>query len=365
MTKVYVVRHAEAEGNLYGRPHAWYDGHLTSLGRRQIKAFAERVKGIEFAAAYSSDRTRTMQTIGAVLESRPALKLNVTPRLRELHLGEWEDSTWGYLARTCPDMLWYYRNDLSRWHPKGAENFEDCKDRMYNFIVEKALRHKGKNILCASHGFAIRALLSKVKNIPSDRIAEVPFCGNTALSVFGVDDNGNVTVELENDFSHLEKDDAQGPLTRKMMSHSIQSVVFDELDEKRDGDFYKSANPGGDLDKISALREKYARCCAVAECEGGKAGIIELDPDRERGFGKGWISFYFIDEKFRSRGISRALIGYACSVYRELGREKIVLAVDKNDADLIKYFEYYAFEKAGETDSEGVEKILMEYDLTL
>lgn len=363
MTKVYMVRHAEAEGNLYGRPHAWYDGHLTSLGRRQIKAFAKRVEGIEFAAAYSSDRTRTIQTIGAALETRPQLKLNITPRLRELHLGEWEDTTWGYLDRTCPDMLHHYRNDLSLWHPKYAEDFEDCKDRMYNFIVEKALENKGKNILCASHGFAIRALLSKVRNIPSNEIAKVPFCGNTALSIFNVEDDGSVTLELENDFSHLDEDDEYGSLFRRSLH--VQGVCFDELERTKNGEFYKKCNPAGDIDKAVARYEKYERCCAVASYLEEKAALIELDPDRDRAYGKGWITYYYLDEKFRNKGISKALIGYACSVYRELGREKLTLAVPKDNGDIIKYFEYYAFEKTGEIIENGTEKVVLEYSLVI
>ena len=46
MTIVYIVRHAEAEGNLYRRVHGWYDSRITDNGRRQIAALANRFQDI-------------------------------------------------------------------------------------------------------------------------------------------------------------------------------------------------------------------------------------------------------------------------------------------------------------------------------
>ena len=34
MTRIYIVRHAEAEGNLYRRIHGWYDSPITENGKR-------------------------------------------------------------------------------------------------------------------------------------------------------------------------------------------------------------------------------------------------------------------------------------------------------------------------------------------
>ena len=34
MTTIYLIRHAEAEGNLYRRIHGWYDALITENGFR-------------------------------------------------------------------------------------------------------------------------------------------------------------------------------------------------------------------------------------------------------------------------------------------------------------------------------------------
>ena len=55
MTKIYLIRHAEAEGNLYRRIHGQYDSLVTPRGYRQIEALAERFRDVKIDALYASD----------------------------------------------------------------------------------------------------------------------------------------------------------------------------------------------------------------------------------------------------------------------------------------------------------------------
>ena len=66
MTKFYVIRHAEAEGNLYRRIHGWYDSLITPNGYRQIAALEGRFAQEPIDAVYSSDLFRTKTTAGAI-----------------------------------------------------------------------------------------------------------------------------------------------------------------------------------------------------------------------------------------------------------------------------------------------------------
>lgn len=45
MTKIYLIRHAEAEGNLYRRIQGHWDGSITPLGLQQIDARARDGRG--------------------------------------------------------------------------------------------------------------------------------------------------------------------------------------------------------------------------------------------------------------------------------------------------------------------------------
>ena len=64
MTTIYLVRHAEAEGNLYRRIHGWYNSLITENGFAQIKALEDRVQRSLFRGR-SFDLARPLLT-GAV-----------------------------------------------------------------------------------------------------------------------------------------------------------------------------------------------------------------------------------------------------------------------------------------------------------
>ena len=45
MTNIYLIRHCEAEGNVFRRCHGWYDADITARGARQSELVAERLCG--------------------------------------------------------------------------------------------------------------------------------------------------------------------------------------------------------------------------------------------------------------------------------------------------------------------------------
>ena len=66
MTEIYLIRHAEAEGNLYRIVQGHFNSYITGRGHRQIAALAERFRDVHLDALYSSDLRRTVATAGAV-----------------------------------------------------------------------------------------------------------------------------------------------------------------------------------------------------------------------------------------------------------------------------------------------------------
>ena len=66
MTRIYLIRHAEAEGNLYRIAHGHGEGLITDYrGPRQIRALAQRFRDIPVDAVYASDLIRTQTTAQA------------------------------------------------------------------------------------------------------------------------------------------------------------------------------------------------------------------------------------------------------------------------------------------------------------
>ena len=67
-TTVYIIRHAEAEGNVYRRCHGQYNALLTTRAYKQLPYLAKRFENVPLAAVYSSDLFRARVTAQAVAE---------------------------------------------------------------------------------------------------------------------------------------------------------------------------------------------------------------------------------------------------------------------------------------------------------
>ena len=63
MTTLYLIRHAEAEGNAYRRIDGWYNSLITPNGLLQIEALRRRFEPIQIDACYASNLYRTCNRI--------------------------------------------------------------------------------------------------------------------------------------------------------------------------------------------------------------------------------------------------------------------------------------------------------------
>jgi len=358
MTTLYLVRHAESEGNLYGRAHGLYDCHLTNLGRKQVKILAERLKDVHFDAFYSSNLHRAKETAKAIMAGREGAVLNIEPDLHELGLGVWEDKTWTEIAQIDLDNIIRYYTDISDWDVEGGEKFDAVRKRMRRAIDKIVAENRGKTILCVSHGYAIFSYDTDVLNIPSADALTRRFCGNTAIYAYNIHDDGRIEAIIENDYEHLKS--AGEDMNRSSSLTSIFSISFEKFDFEKHADLYHKWCPDIDIEISIEKSKKDPRSVMMAYCRGEEAGIISLDTEKGKEDGIGIIDYYYFDEKFRNKKISRSLIGYAVSVFRAENRKKIQVSVPCELKELINYFSHYGFEKVAEG-----EKIILEYDLVI
>ena len=204
MTKIYLIRHAEAEGNLYRRIQGHWDGRVTPRGERQIDALAERFRGTAIDALYSSDLQRTRETAGAITRYHD-LEVHVTPRLREINMGAWEGRPWGNAEHETPEQMYFFNHDPDRWSIPGCESFPAVQQRMQRVLSELAAQHEGQTIAVVSHGTAIRTYLAARLGIASGEIGTLAHGDNTCVAKLEFE-NGAVHVAYHNDASHLPEE---------------------------------------------------------------------------------------------------------------------------------------------------------------
>ena len=365
MTRIYLIRHGEAEGNLYRRAQGHYEADITPKGHRQIAALAERFRDIHIDALYSSDLRRTQITAGAITKYHD-LPMTLEPRLREVCLGEWEDVPWGNLSRDFPEAMTAFNDDPEAWSAPGAESFEQLARRMLEAIGEIAAAHEGQTVACVSHGMAIRTLLSKIMGVESKNIRSLPHGDNTAVSLLEVE-GGEMKVVFCNDASHLEGElstFARQSWWRKPGLHDQDNVCFRLLDPGREPELYtefyaeawrsvhgslEGFEPALYLAAARARHREDERSIAVILRGDETVGLTELDTRRGRSEGYGWISLCCVKESHRRSLLGVQLLGHAVSVFRRLGYKSVRLSVFGGNEGAIAFYRANGFVKIGET----------------
>lgn len=378
MTRVYLIRHAEAEGNYYRRIQGQWDGLITALGRKQIDALAERMKDIPFSAVYSSDLTRTQTTAGAILKYHD-LPLHTDPRLREIYMGAWEGLSWGNAARDFPEAYANFSTDPGKWHVDGSESWEHLQNRLYNAIREIAARHDGETIAIVSHGTAIRALLCKLAGVPSSEIRTVAHGDNTCVTLLNVEGD-NMDVEFACDNSHL--DDTTSTFSKQTWWRTGKdngNLWFRPLNLETESQFYldcyadswrtSHGNTDGFIPALYLIsakrwRDENPNALAVAMEDDTPVGVIGLDTTRGEEEKTGWIGFFYLLPDQRGKRYAAQLLGYATTLYTQLGRERICLHVAEDNVHAQGFYRHAGFEQIGESSGVGSKLLLMEKPLS-
>ena len=199
MTTLYLIRHAEAEGNVFRRLQGQYDSMITPNGRKQIAALQARFAEIPVDAVYASDLRRTCITAGAVCAPK-GLPLHTDPRLREISVGCWENQPFGLLERTDHEKMYAFSHAPQLWQVEGSEPYADYTRRFLQALDELARRHDGQTVAIFSHGMVLRGALQTLF-FPEQEEA-IGHGENTAVArLFW--ENGQYRLDYFNDASHL------------------------------------------------------------------------------------------------------------------------------------------------------------------
>ncbi len=376
MTRIYIVRHCEAEGNIYRRAQGQYDGRVTPKGRAQIAALAERFRDIPLDAVYSSDLRRARETAGAILKYH-SLPLLTDIRLREWGIGSWEDVPFGNLEKQSPEQLDRFNNDPARFQAEGAEPWEALRSRIGQALRSIARRHPEGSAAVVSHGMAIRTLLAGIEGIPSAEIRRVGHGDNTSVSLVEAED-GRFRVVFANDVSHLSaalSTFARQSWWREKTLTDRNNVSFQPLDPVRYPsrylEFYQKtwAAAHGSLagfhaslyrdDAIRHVRVSPEALVTIVRPDGEAVGIIELDLERCAEQGVGWICLCYVEESCRRQLLGVQLIGHAVSVFRRRGFHAAQLCVYDKNLPALRFYEANEFYPVGETSGAGGGRLLI------
>jgi len=197
-----LLRHGASAPFVPGQSFPLIDGQgdppLSDVGQVQADQSAERLAGEPFHALYATSMQRTQQTV-APLAARVGLSVAIEPRLREVHLGEWEG---GLLRQHAASghPLYLKMHAEQRWDAiPGAESNADFASRCMTALDEIADRHPDQLVLCTVHGGVIGVVLAQIAGARPFAFGGADNCSVSQI----VRDQGDWAIRRFNDSSHL------------------------------------------------------------------------------------------------------------------------------------------------------------------
>ena len=203
MTRIYFVRHCEAEGNVKRVFQGLLDTDISDKGAKQLEYLTKRFESVDFDAVYSSPLLRAHKTAEAVVGSK---KFEIIKRenLRELYGGFVEGQKFNKIFSENPELEDIWHNHPQDFAPRGGEPMRDGYERIWRETLTLARENEGKTIVAATHGGVIRLLLCRLFFHDIERLKEIPWSENTAVSLIEFDNALTPTIIYFNDVSHLD-----------------------------------------------------------------------------------------------------------------------------------------------------------------
>ncbi len=178
--RLVMLRHGQTDYNLGARMQGQLDTDLSELGRAQAVAAAEVLGKLQPLLIVSSDLRRAFDT-ATKLGEQTGMAVQVDPRLRETHLGDWQGMTHTQIDAEVPGARLAWREDAA-WAPHGGESRVDVAARSVPLVAELVAGapewggagEPGRPIVLVAHGGLIAALSAALLKIP---VANWPMLG--------------------------------------------------------------------------------------------------------------------------------------------------------------------------------------------
>lgn len=373
-TTVYLIRHAEAEGNVYRRCHGQYDSLLTPRAYEQLPCLAKRFEHVALDAIYSSDLFRARTTAGAIAGAK-GMRVEIRPILREIDMGDWEDLTWAELPLFWPEE---YANWRSRpWDavPPHGESVICSGERMLNGVRDLVRERDGQTIAVVTHGSAIRGALTLAHGWKAEQMGEIGWGDNTCVAKLEFDGPDKVEVIYENDASHLPaalstfaalgwKDAKGAPTTQQVwfrranpLDDADAAGIIRYMRELHQNAYGTDSNVHPDelLERVAAMQKICPRSVTfgILPDTGDTAALVLMDTTKQDEPEVGMVGGFCIDEKYRGGGLSQQILGQAISVYRGLGKTYLCAHVAEHNERAKGFYHKFSFEQRGEHVNEN------------
>ncbi len=206
VTRLFLVRHGQSDGNAEGR----FGGHsptpLSALGREQATLAADALAREKISAIYSSDLLRAVQTAEPLAEILN-LPVITTSAFRERKVGVLEGLTFDESKAAHPRDYYALVNRNIHHIITGGESYRQLLRRATRELHEILRTHHGENVVIFSHTGAICYLTLYLMGAINRHTKTTPWLitSNCGINRFEIRGRNNIRVLAINDTRHLFK----------------------------------------------------------------------------------------------------------------------------------------------------------------
>lgn len=204
MTNIYLIRHAESDGNIAKKLCGHTNSDVTERGMIQLSNLSERFKAVQIDKIYASPLKRAKKTAEAVNRFH-GLDITFDDNLKELYAGDWEAQPYDVLKKDYKDDYEIWCSYPHLFKSPNGESMAECYERIVNEVKKLAGSNDGKTIVIVSHGCVLRNLMCYLKGLPHEKLGSLSYMENTGVTLVQYDKNAFAIVR-ENDSSHLSND---------------------------------------------------------------------------------------------------------------------------------------------------------------
>lgn len=156
-----LLRHGQTDYNATGRMQGHLDSQLTPDGVAQAARVAPEIARLKPQRIISSDLSRAADT-AEVVAAACGVPVEVDPRLRETHLGQWQGRTVTDIEAGWPGAIATWRSDPS-WAPPGGESRIEVVRRCTPVVEELddalAEESEASTVVLVAHGGMIAGVV--------------------------------------------------------------------------------------------------------------------------------------------------------------------------------------------------------------
>lgn len=198
-TRLHLIRHGESIWNAEKRFQGHADPPLNERGLAQADRLAERFRGMDIAAVYSSPLQRARRTAEAIANAK-GLAVCTDDRLKERDVGLFTGLTWEEIVARYPDSAKSWEMFHAVATPKG-ESPDALQARGSQVIAEIIREHVDRDVVVVSHGGLIGAYLLKLLNTDPE-LGRLFHFDNASVTIVEVN-AARPHLYRVNDISHL------------------------------------------------------------------------------------------------------------------------------------------------------------------